>query len=112
MPQFLVAIHHPDDYDPSTEDAAMHRAIDALNEEMIAAGIRKFVGGLHAAGTAVSVTAQADGSTAVSAGPYLQTHEHVGGFWVFEVADMDEAVEWGRKAAVACRAPVEVRQFH
>jgi hypothetical protein len=48
----------------------------------------------------------------VSAGPYLETSEHVGGLWVLEAADLDEALEWGRKAAVACRAPVEVRPFH
>ena len=40
MPQYLVAIHHPDGYDPSVEDEAMGRDIDVLNEEMIAAGIR------------------------------------------------------------------------
>ena len=47
MPQYLVAIHHSDDYDPSVEDEAMGRDIDVLNEEMIAAGNRVFVGGLH-----------------------------------------------------------------
>jgi hypothetical protein len=46
MTQYLVAIHHPDDYDPSTEDEAMSRDIDALNDEMVAAGVRIFVGGL------------------------------------------------------------------
>ena len=50
MTQYLVAIHHPDDYDPAVaEDEAMDRDIDALNEEMIAAGVRIFVGGLHPA---------------------------------------------------------------
>ena len=39
-------------------------------------------------------------------------HEHIGGFWVLEAADLDEALAWGRKAAVACLAPVEVRQFN
>jgi hypothetical protein len=38
--------------------------------------------------------------------------EHIGGFWVLEATDMNEALEWGRKAVVACRAPIEVRQFH
>jgi hypothetical protein len=47
MPQYLVAIHHPDDYDPSVENEALGRDIDMLIEEMIAAGIRVFVGGLH-----------------------------------------------------------------
>ncbi|MCX5662073.1 MAG: YciI family protein [Planctomycetota bacterium] len=116
MPQFLVAIHHRDDYDPSKEGEAMARDIDVLNDEMVAAGIRVFVGGLHHAGRAKSLRAHsgrgAGGKVAVTDGPYLKTHEHVGGFWVLECADMEEAVAWGRKAVVACRAPVEVRQFH
>ena len=44
-------------------------------------------------------------------GAFLETKEHVGGFWILEAADMDEALAWGRKAVVACRAPVEVREF-
>jgi hypothetical protein len=47
----------------------------------------------------------------VTDGPYIESKEHVGGFWVLEVADQDAALEWGRKAAIACRAPVEVRAF-
>jgi hypothetical protein len=49
MPQFLVAIHHPDNYDPSSEDEAMVRDIDVLNEEMEAVGARIFAGGLQSA---------------------------------------------------------------
>ena len=111
MTQYLVAIHHPDDYDPSLEDEAMHRDIDALNEEMVAAGVRVFVGGLHPARRAKSVRRRRDGRVVVTDGPYLETKEHVGGLWVLEAADLDEALEWGRKAAVACRVPVEVREF-
>ena len=47
MPQYLVAIHHPDNYDPSAEDEAMVRDIDVLNEEMETAGARFFAGGLQ-----------------------------------------------------------------
>lgn len=112
MAQYLVAIHHPDDYDPSTEDEAMHRDIDALNEEMIAAGVRVFAGGLKAASRARSLRAQPDGKVLVTDGPYLETKEHIGGFWILEAADLDQALAWGRKAVVACRAPVEVREFH
>ena len=111
--KYLVAIHHPYDYDPFTEeDEAMHRDIDALNDEMVAAGIRVFVGGLQHASTAKSLRKQPGGKVLVTDGPYLETKEHVGGFWVLEAADLDEALEWGRKAVVACRAPVEVRPFH
>ena len=113
MAQYLVAIHHPDDYDPfAVEDEAMHRDIDVLNEEMVAAGIRIFVGGLQHASVAKSLRARPDGQLLVTDGPYLETKEHVGGFWVLEAADMDEALAWGRKAAIACRAAVEVRPFH
>ncbi len=113
MTQYLVAIHHPDDYDPAvSEDEAMDRDIDALNEEMKAAGVRIFVGGLQPAHSAMSLRAQPDGQVLVAGGPYLKTKEHVGGFWVLEAQSLDEALSWGRKAAIACRAPVEVRPFH
>lgn len=113
MTQYLVAIHHPDDYDPAVaEDQAMARAIDALNDEMKAAGVRIFVGGLRPASSATSLRAQPDGAVLTSDGPYLKTREHVGGFWVLDVANLDAALAWGRKAVVACRAPVEVRPFH
>lgn len=112
MTQYLVAIHRPDDYDPALEDEEMARQIDALNDAMIAAGVRVFVGGLQAPGCARSVRARPNGEVEISDGPYLQAGEHVGGFWVLEVADLDEAIAWGRKAAIACRAPVEVRPFH
>ena len=112
MNRYLVAIHHPDDYDPFlAEDAEMHREIDELNDEMVAAGARVFVGGLQPVGRARSLRLQADGEVAAADGPYLATKEHMGGFWVLEAADMDVAQEWGRKAAIACRAPVEVRPF-
>ena len=104
MPQYLVAIHHPDGYDGSKEGEAMERDIDVLNEEMAAAGARLFAGGLSAAGSAKSLRAQPDG-------PYLETKEHIGGFWILEAANMENALEWGRKAVIACRAPVEVRAF-
>jgi hypothetical protein len=112
MTQYLVAIHHPDDFEPFSEDEATRRAIDALNDEMTAAGAVIFVGGLQPAGRARSVRRKPDGRILVTDGPYLETKEHIGGFWVLEAADMEEALAWGQKAAVACRAPVEVRAFN
>ena len=113
MPRFLVAIHLPDDFDPAADsDDATARDIDALNEEMIAAGVRLFVGGLKAPKTAKSLRTGPDGGVVATDGPTMNGDEHVGGFWVLEAADMEAALAWGRKAVVACRAPVEVRQFH
>jgi hypothetical protein len=112
MPQYLVAIYHPDDDDPSTEREAMCRDIDALNDEMKAARVRVFVGGLTPARRATSLRAQPAGKVLLTDGPYIETKEYIGGFWVLEAANLDEALAWGRRAAVACRAPVEVRPFN
>jgi hypothetical protein len=113
MPQYLVAIHHPDGYDPAkAEDEAMMGDTHALNVEMMAAGVRIFAGGLHPASGARSLRAQSNGKVLITDGPYLETKEHVGGFWSLEAANLEEALAWGSKAVVACRAPVEVRQFH
>ena len=109
MTQYLVAIYHPDDYDPSVETEAMMNEIHALNREMVAAGARVFVAGLSPASGARSLRAQPNGKVLATDGPYTETKEHIGGFWVLEAADVNEALAWGRKAAVACRAPVEVR---
>ena len=111
MAQYLVAIYHPDDYDASLEDEAMHRDIDALNEEMEAAGVRILGVGLHPASRAKTLRVRPHGELLVTDGPYLETKEHLGGFWMLECARLEEAVAWGRKAVVACRAPVEVRAF-
>jgi len=111
MPQYLVAIQHPEDYDPSLEGEAMIREIGALNEEMDAAGARFFAGGLESAEHAKSLRKQADGKVSITDGPYLESKEHIGGFWILQCADMNEALAWGRKAVVACRVPVEVRAF-
>ncbi len=112
MTQYLVAIHHPDDYDPSLEGQEMVDDIRALNREMVAAGIRVFVGGLQPAYRARSLYADETGEIVVTDGPYIESKEHVGGFWVLDVDSEAEALEWGRKAAIACRAPVEVRAFN
>ena len=111
MPQYLVAIHHPDNFDPSTVTEETMRDFGALNKEMMAAGVRFFAGGLQPETKAKSLRAQPNGQVLITDGPYLEANEHVGGFWILEVADVDEALVWGRKAVVACRTPVEVRPF-
>jgi hypothetical protein len=111
MPLYLVAIHQPDDFDPSTVTEAMIRDIDVLNEEMEAKGARIFSAGFSAASSAKCLRAQPDGKVLTTDGPYLETKEHVGGFWIVKAANLAEALEWGRKGALACRATVEVRAF-
>ena len=113
MPQYMVAVYLPDDYDPSTETEATIDAIHAVNRELIAAGVRKFACGIAPAGQAKTVQRQADGRVLVTDGPYIETKEHIGGFWILEAADMDEALAWARKGALTGAAG-EVREllFH
>jgi hypothetical protein len=111
MPQYMVAIYRPDDYDPSVETEEMIEEIHALNREMIAAGARKLACGVTPAGKAKSLRAQPDGKVLVTDGPFTETKEHIGGFWILEAADMQEALAWARKGAVACRASGEVREL-
>ena len=108
MPQYLVNGYIPCDFDPSQVSEATGEAIHALNKEMIAAGVRKFACGL---GSAKSLRPQGDGGVLVTDGPYLETNELVGGFWILECADMDEAMAWARKGVVATHGQVEVREI-
>ena len=113
MAKYLVAIYRPNDYDNARSgDEAMRRHIDTLNDEMVAAGIRIFVGGLRPTSNAQSIRIQTSGDLLCSTGPHLPTAEYVDGFWVLECVGLDEALAWGRKAAFACRASVEVRPFY
>ena len=79
LPQYLVAIHHPDDYDPSNEGEAMARDIDVLNAEMEAAGARFFAGGLQSAPHAKSLRKQRDAKVLVTdAGSNLWSRDRKG----------------------------------
>ena len=108
MPQYLVSGYLPDNYDPSAETEATIEAIHAINREMIAAGVRKFACGL---GRAKSLRTKPNGEVLVTDGPYLEAKEHVGGFWILETKDMDEAVAWARKGVAAIGGKVEVREI-
>lgn len=111
MPQYLVANYLPDDFDPSDVTEEMMEEIHKLNREMIAAGVRKFACGVSPAANAKSLRVQPDGKVQVTDGPFTETKEHIGGFWILEAADMDEALAWARKGAEVCRASGEVREL-
>src|SRR5262249_6496456 len=90
---------------------AMIEEIHALNRELIAAGVRKFACGISPASNAKTVRKQPDGTVLVTDGPYTETKEHMGGFWILEAADMDEAPAGARKEALSCDAEGEVREL-
>lgn len=111
MPQYLVANYLPDDFDPSTVSKEAVEQIHALNREMIAAGVRKFACGIAPPANAKVVRKQADGKVLVTDGPFTETKEHMGGFWILEAANMEEALAWARKAAIVCETVGEVREL-
>jgi len=111
MPQYLVCNYLPDNFDPSAVTEAMMQEIHALNREMIAAGVRKFACGISPAAKAKTVRKQSNGKVLITDGPYTETKEHMGGFWILEAANMNEALAWAKKAAIACDVAGEVREL-
>lgn len=114
MTQYLLSVWHDDEYElPDVESAdtlRMFAQVGAFNEQVEAAGAWVFGGGLHPASSATVVrTAGADVS--MTDGPYAETKEQMGGFWVIEAPDLDAALDWAGRAATACEGPVEVRPF-
>lgn len=110
--KFFVAIHRPTDYDHSVHiTKEVMDEIDRVNEEMVSAGVRVFVGGLRSPKEAKAIHRAEDGSQTITDGPFLNADEYIDGFWVLDVATPEEALEWGKKAAAVCRGSVEVRPF-
>jgi hypothetical protein len=111
MPQYLLSVWHDGDYDLDFSSAEAQRRVaqvGAFNGELERAGAWVFGAGLHPASTATVVRAAA-GDVSTTDGPYAETKEQIGGFWMIQAADLDAALAWAGKAAAACEGPVEVR---
>jgi hypothetical protein len=112
MKQYLLAVHMVEGT-PAPAEAEMHRMyaqVDAFNKELMASGSWVFAGGLLPADTAAVVRAEG-GKVVTTDGPFAESKEQIGGFWVIKAADQDTATEIAGRASAACEAPVEVRQF-
>jgi hypothetical protein len=112
MTQYLLSVHHsPDAPPPPPED--MQKAfqqVDTFNQEVMAAGAWVFGGGLEPPDIA-TVVRTAGGDTVTTDGPFAESKEQLGGFWIIEAPDLDAALEWAAKGSAACMGPVEVRPF-
>src|ERR1700757_3293520 len=111
MPQYLLSVWHDSEYelDFSTPDAQRQLAqVGAFNDELQRSGAWVFAGGLRPASSA-TVVRSAGGEVSMTDGPYAETKEQMGGFWVVQAADMDVALALAGRAAAACERPVEVR---
>ena len=114
MTHYLLTIYQPDGDGPPPPEVVdldqVMRDVEALKDDMEAAGAWVFSGGLFPADS--STVVRVDGGRAlVTDGPYIEGKEHVGGFTVVTAADLDEALEWGRRLAEATTLPIEVRPF-
>ena len=113
MSQYLLSVWHDDDYVVDFSGDDIQRVVgqvDAFNQELQATGAWVFAGGLQPASSA-TVVRSTGGQVSMTDGPFAESKEQMGGFWVIEAADLDAALEWARKGAAACEGPVEVRPF-
>lgn len=117
MPKYMMSVFGPTErpelggYDSKEEMLASFADTGAFNDKLEREGHFVFADGLEAATTATTVDGQ--GETPVfTDGPYLETKEQLGGFWVVEAADLDEALSLAAEGSKACRGTIEVRPFH
>ena len=112
MTQYMLSVHMDESAEPPSPEAMekAYKDVDAINQQLKDAGAWVFAGGLHPSSTA-TVVREVDGDVVTTDGPFAETKEQLGGFWVLELPDLDAALEWARKATVACLAPIEVRPF-
>ena len=111
MKQYLLSVIQPDGDPPPPEILeTIMRDLDALNQELKAAGAWVFAGGLHPPSTATVVRLK-DGEVLITDGPFAEGKEHIGGICIINAPDLDAALEWGRKLSRATTLPIEVRPF-
>lgn len=112
MKQYLLAVHSVEGETVPGAEAMqqMYQDVEAVNNQLREAGAWVFAGGLYPADTATVVRVR-DGEVLTTDGPFAETKEQLGGFWVIQADDLDAALNWAGKAATACGGPVEVRPF-
>lgn len=111
MPHYLLAMYQPvGDPPPPEVLGPIMRDLAEVRQEMQAAGVWVFAGGLHDPDTATVL--RYDGhEVLVTDGPYIEGKEHMGGFTILDAPDLDAALSWGRRYARAVPLPIEVRPF-
>ncbi len=112
MKQYLLAVHSVEGEEPPEPQAVQqtYKDVDDFNQKLEAEGAWVFAGGLHPAIVATVVLVEG-GEVLTTDGPFADTKEQLGGFWIINVADQDAALNWAAQASKACQAPVEVRPF-
>jgi hypothetical protein len=114
MPQYMLSVHNDPETDfeslPEEELKQIDADIDAFNDTVRKAGKWVFAGGLGPIGSATTVDGTGD-APVITDGPFSESKEYLGGFWMITADDLDEALDWAGRGSKACRAKVEVRPF-
>ncbi|MFS0699046.1 YciI family protein [Cellulomonas sp. 179-A 4D5 NHS] len=117
MPQYFLTVPHDSAEEPTMQSmqdmdpaalAAVVAEMDAFNADLTSSGAFVVAGGLMPPSTAVTVDATG-GTTARTAGPFVDAPAYVGGFWVIDVADEEAAVQWAERASKVLESRIEVR---
>ena len=114
MTRYLLSVHSVEGEarDPMTDEEMQqsYEQVLLIEEEMKSAGAWVFSGRLHEADTA-TVVRQSDGNVLTTDGPFAESKEHLGGFYIIEAEDLDAALAWASKVTEVIKTPIEVRPF-
>jgi hypothetical protein len=114
MTRYLLSVHtvEGEARDPMTDEEMQHsyKQVLLIEEEMKSAGAWVFSGRLHEPETA-TVVRQSDGDVLTTDGPFAESKEHLGGFYIIEAEDLDAALAWASKVTEVIKTPIEVRPF-
>ena len=116
MTQYLLATYAVQGQVPGTpttpeEMQTFMKRVVALETDMDASGTFVFGGGLHGP-DAATVVRPTDGDMVMTDGPFVESKEHIAGFYIINADDLDAALAWADKVADATNHPIEVRPFH
>ncbi|WP_435747387.1 YciI family protein [Nocardioides sp. SYSU DS0663] len=116
MSQYLLSVHHDAGENPfeGVDMEAMQpvfEAVEAFNQKLQAEGAWVFAGGLQHIDATTTVDGTGGGEPVLTDGPYAESKEWMGGFWVIEAPDLDAALRWAAEGSAACRRKVQVRPF-
>ena len=114
MPKYMLSVL----IDPAADFASLPKEeqeqsgadVDAVNDALAESGKWVFAGGLGPIESATTVDARGE-APVITDGPYSESKEYLGGFWIIDVEDLDAALKWAAKASAACLGAVEVRPF-
>jgi hypothetical protein len=112
MTHYLLSVHSVEGEarEPMTDEEMAHKQLGVLEQEMKSAGAWVYSGRLHGPDTA-TVVRVAGGEVVTTDGPFVESREHLGGFYIIQAADLDAALAWASRVTGVIRVPIEVRPF-